>query len=286
MANHVLLLGAGFSKNWGGLLAKEIMEHLYGRLQNCDHVSRLLRKSGNFENALSMVQLEHKNSRSLESATDLEILQNAISDVFDDMNSMFASLTSIEVSNQVLFSIQKFLSQFDAIFTLNQDLLLELHYNIEIYGHPRWSGHSFPGMKPPANWSNLLIWERIESVWVPSEERRIGRGSQPIFKLHGSANWRDSDGGQLMVMGANKRGAIREMEILDWYAAQFSDYLTRPDSRLMIVGYSFLDQHINDAIYEAWESAQTGIFIVDCTPSAPMGQIVFWFKREFLFILT
>ena len=23
-----------------------------------------------------------------------------------------------------------------------------------------------------------------------------------------------------------------------------------------------------------------------CTPSAPMGQIVFWFKREFLFILT
>ena len=64
-------------------------------------------------------------------------------------------------------------------------------------------------------------------------------------------------------MGANKQGTIREKQILSWYADQFRDCLQAPDTRLMVIGYSFLDDHINEVIYGAWQKAQLRMFIVD-----------------------
>lgn len=51
--NHVLLLGAGFSRNWNGWLASEIMDDLLGRLGDDAELGNLLRRIGNFEEALS-----------------------------------------------------------------------------------------------------------------------------------------------------------------------------------------------------------------------------------------
>jgi hypothetical protein len=256
MTNHVLLLGAGFSRNWKGYLAAEIMGDLLGRLAENPHLSKLLRDSGNFEDALSRVQSEYKSRQSKESKDSLDQLQEAILDVFGDMNRVFAAMPSMEFSNQLEFSIQKFLSSFDAIFTLNQDLLFEVHYNIELHAHPRWNGHHFPGMQPPRNWGAEFPADRITKVWFPMAAFQVESNLQPIFKLHGSVNWRDCGGGQLLVMGANKQGMINEKQILSWYANQLRSYLQTPASRLMVIGYSFLDHHINDIIYEAWQKSQ------------------------------
>ena len=57
MPNVILLLGAGFSKNWNGLLAAEVTTDLMSRLQGDPNLLELL-NSKNFEDALSLLQAE------------------------------------------------------------------------------------------------------------------------------------------------------------------------------------------------------------------------------------
>lgn len=47
--------------------------------------------------------------------------------MFNQMDNAFAR-TTFEPTNDLQFMIRTFLVRFDAIFTLNQDLLLERHY--------------------------------------------------------------------------------------------------------------------------------------------------------------
>jgi hypothetical protein len=258
--NHVLLLGAGFSRNWSGWLASEIMGDLLGRLADHAELSSLLRRIGNFEEALSQVQTDFRSQQGAETTTRLDRFQTAILDSFGAMNDAFASMPGMEFSNDRAFSVQEFLSKFDAIFTLNQDLLFELHYNIELHGFRRWNGHHFPGMQPPANWRT----NRLCNVWhpMPEPDLRVEQNLQPIFKLHGSVNWRDRDNGQLLVIGGNKQTTIREKQILNRYSDMFKSYIQTPNTRLMVIGYGFLDHHINEIIYQAWQSSQLRMFLV------------------------
>lgn len=274
---HVLLIGAGFSRNWNGWLANEIAGDLAGRLAGDAYLSDVLRRAGGFEDALSRIQSDYKSSPSGEAKARLDKFQDAIAATFGAMNDAFARMTQLDFCNDLEFQIQKFLAKFDAIFTLNQDLLLELHYwrQMEIPAYPRWNGSQFPGMTPRpqgAGGFNLL-----SSIWQPDKTFAAAPNLQPIFKLHGSTNWRDSDGGQLMVMGADKSAAIREISILHWYADQFLSYLSEPGTRLMVIGYGFLDPHINKLICQAWQSSRLSMFIVDPggrgvlpTPTAPL----------------
>jgi hypothetical protein len=65
-------------------------------------------------------------------------------------------------------------------------------------------------------------------------------------------------------MGGKKDLIIRQFDVLLWYYDRFKNYLSRPNTRLMVIGYSFSDQHINDAIVEAWRNRNLkGIFLVD-----------------------
>ena len=248
---HVLLIGAGFSRNWNGWLATEVMGELLGRLAGDPEDYRILRNAGNFEDALSQVQADARAQATPEAPARLERLERAILDTFGEMNRAFARRASLEFSQDVASSVQRFLSRFDIIYTLNQDLLLELHYNIEIHGYPRWSGHSFPGIAPPPNWRALPSYERIGPTWHPAQEFKVHAGTQPIFKLHGSVNWRDPDAGQLLVMGGNKHHAIERNPLLRWYLDKFRQHLSAGGTKLMAIGYSFLDAHINDILVEA-----------------------------------
>jgi hypothetical protein len=62
-------------------------------------------------------------------------------------------------------------------------------------------------------------------------------------------------------MGGNKTSAIQNNALLRWYADQFDQYLQRA-ARLMVIGYSFGDPHINKSIIDA---AQKGllVFVID-----------------------
>ena len=258
--NAVLLTGAGFSHNWGGRLAREVNTAVAMRLQGDSHLANLLQRNPNFEEALTELQNECAISSRPDSIERLQKLENAIIDAFADMNRNLAAAT-FNFCNDRRYSLIDFLALFDAIFTLNQDLLLESHYynppdNLSLTSTRKWLGGEWPGTEevPDPNRNGLFDPLTIQRRPKPSPQgTAIDPQYQPYFKLHGSTNWHDPNGGRLLVMGGNKPTTMQRHPILMWYATKFSEALSKPHARLMVIGYGFRDLHINQLIVEAWQ---------------------------------
>ena len=268
---HVLLTGAGFSRNWGGWLANEAFEYLIGSPEIDDHIRHLLWKhksmGGGFEEALAELQQAYTHSKNDRTRKPLADLQAAIVGMFNYMNLAFDGI-QFEPQKQQNFVkehlIGTFLARFDAIFTLNQDLLLERHY----LNDPDFWAVSTPRMvemERRANAGDKAVQHdlpgRLGSHSRPGARasarptRRIcgnSRDAQPYYKLHGSTNWIGGVDVQprLLIMGGNKAVEINQYPLLAWYHKQFDEYLAR-STRLMVIGYSFSDMHINRAILKA-----------------------------------
>jgi SIR2-like domain len=256
----LILLGAGFSRNWGGWLASEAFEYLLGcrEVVRDAHLRDLLWKhhlAGGFEDVLEELQIAYaRDPQGNEKA--LFAFQAATSRMFDDMNRAFIDRTEWEFQNDQSHMVRTFLMKFEGIFSLNQDVLLERHYcndNILLGSTGRWSGAQLPGLKrtPSPEPLNSNCWARSTWVSKPALEFKVDSGFQPIFKLHGSSNWKNAEGKPLLVMGGAKVGEIGRNPILSWYSQLFEQYLMAPNARLMVIGYGFRDPHINAAIGRA-----------------------------------
>jgi len=53
-ATHILLTGAGFSRNWGGMLAPEVFQYLLGCSELDEELRRLLLRDRSFEDVLML----------------------------------------------------------------------------------------------------------------------------------------------------------------------------------------------------------------------------------------
>lgn len=53
---HILLTGAGFSRNWGGMLASDVFTYLLGCNELDDELRRLLWRDRSFEDVLAALQ--------------------------------------------------------------------------------------------------------------------------------------------------------------------------------------------------------------------------------------
>lgn len=270
--SYILLLGAGFSRNWGGLLAFEVFNSLLAipAIQADQTIRDVLwanQKSGGFENALAEIQRAYLQNPAA-TGQKLSVLQQAVLDVFQGMNNAFLDMPGMEFQQHQARMLRTFLVKFDAIFTLNQDILLDHHYlndNIGLTAPQRWPNSAqLPGMQripsqqafPPPSWGR--------DTWVPlkPEDFRIKEQSQPYFKLHGSTNWRDTQGGQMLVIGGDKSQAIQSHQVLSRYFERFQDYLSKPNTKLMIIGYGFRDPHINQPIINAVHNGLR-FFVID-----------------------
>jgi len=270
--SHILLLGAGFSRNWGGWLASEAFEYLLGHPEiSCSRqlLDLLWRNlpTGGFENALAEVQADYKRD-SVANKKHLDAFQRAVTDMFDDMNKCF-DVTGFEFEFQRFQerTVRTFLSRFDAIFTLNQDLLIEHQYidpDLSLLSNGRWNGSELPGMRPLKNSDveNLSYWGRRK--WVPEESSRfqVNDRLQPYFKLHGSSNWQEKEGDSMLIMGGNKVSGIVQSPVLSWYQEKFEEYLFQADARLMVIGYGFRDEHINKVVIRAVKNSNLKMFII------------------------
>jgi hypothetical protein len=266
MPNHVLLLGAGFSRNWNGRLASEVRSELQARLHDDPLLQRLLQRN-DFEAVVAMVQADFDRTPNNETRARLHRVQEAVKAVFHSMNDMFVRRLSMEFGNDAEFMIQKYLVRFDAIFTLNQDLLLEFHY---LNNNPGvWMGSKFyphgwyiPGMREVPPPGAIIPADRLRSKWHPTGDHTLRLDAQPYFKLHGSTNWETQGAEQLLVIGAHKEAIINRHPVLEWYREEFRRHLSMPDTRLVVIGYSFSDEHINKMILEAAERGTLKMFIV------------------------
>ncbi len=263
--NPVLLLGAGFSSNWGGWLATEVFEYLLGSPEIARHprLRQLLWKhqaGGGFEGTLTDVQSDTKRSTH---SVELHDLQFAIARMFDDMNRGYDR--PFEFQQDIARMVRTFLVRFNVIFTLNQDLLLERHYlndNVMLSSPRRWDGYQIPGMVLQTS-SLDPLQPRATGIYIPSSQIELSPRCQPIYKLHGSSNWRDSRNDSMMIVGGNKKQAIGGHEILAGYSRKFVECLSMADTRLMVIGYGFRDLHINEVILDAIGQHGLKLFVID-----------------------
>jgi hypothetical protein len=268
---RLLLTGAGFSRNWGGWLAEDVFEYLLGDTDLDVELRRMLwadrRKGYGFEDTLGELQRlvrEHGRSEDSRRLDALDALTTSLAGMLNLMNQGLAA-ARFEPSNDVNRSIAAFLRQFDALFTLNQDLLLEHHYNndpaaFHASGRAGWQVAGVRRLGPDVGFDPTPPMARMQTPSADSFD--AAHGFQPCFKLHGSSNFVRDPGGRILVMGGNKVDTIQDEPLLRWCRGQFVDYLSRAD-RLMVMGYSFGDRHINDAIAAAVGGGRLKLFIVD-----------------------
>ena len=79
---------------------------------------------------------------------------------------------------------------------------------------------------------------------------------------------------EVFVIGANKDADIQRSQTLRLYAEEFIRRISETPTRLMVIGYSFRDEHINNAILSAAKLKNLSLFVVD-----PEGYDVF--KSDF-----
>lgn len=266
---NILLLGAGFSRNWGGFLASEASDYLLGcsEILSSKRLQALLwrnQAAGGFENALAEIQADFNDNPEI-NRNDFINLQNAVSRMFSDMNSGFFETSNFEFQHFKDRTIRTFLTKFDLIFTLNQDLLLEHHYidhDVNLLSNTRWNGSELPGMRPIP--SVTSSWAKRTWVPVAGQDFQLNPRSQPYIKLHGSSNWQQQENQQIpmLIIGGNKSHQIGLFPVLNRYYQLFKERLFQSNVRLMIIGYGFRDTHINDILMKAVDEHGLRMFII------------------------
>ena len=132
-SKRVLLVGAGFAKNWGGMLANEVHKSLFRHpiVQENSAINKLLLKETSFEVALEEVRKgKHKKQ-------DQTAIEEAIISAFEQMDGRYRNPNPPVLGA----SINDFIGRFcpgpvgrgtGYVFSLNQDLLLERIYGTQV----------------------------------------------------------------------------------------------------------------------------------------------------------
>jgi hypothetical protein len=266
--HNYLLIGAGFSRNWGGWLADEAFEYLLGDqdVVQSPKLKGLLWKyqgQGGFEVALA--ELRQMAKRDPAEQPNMLALESAVLRMFAAMNSGYGS-HAFEFSDSLLDRrpLQAFLGRFSAIFSLNQDLLLERHYlanKNNAYAFEGWTNWQLPGMQPVPSGEDPSVYPAALGLWRPSGSFDLGI-EQPLFKIHGSSNWRTRDAKEMVILGGGKKDAISRYPVLEWYFREFSSMLCEAGARLMVIGYSFGDDHVNEVLCSAIRN-ELKLFVID-----------------------
>jgi SIR2-like domain len=250
-SKRVLLVGAGFSSNWGGFLAREVSGRIlsHAAVQARPALGQLILHEPSFEDALE------KSRDSPFEAADAAAIETAIKAVFDEMDADYKNPNPPVLGA----TINDFIGRFclgavgigtGYVFSLNQDLLLERIYGTIVTRQKL----AIPGItwrdRPPLFPAGAEPIPLASVLDPRAGEPQLLRNFSHI-KLHGSINWRSSDGSSSMVLGRRKPLTIARFPLIDWYHRVFEQVLFSGDVRLMVIGYGWGDEHINEPIAEA-----------------------------------
>jgi len=270
--NVVTLTGAGLSVDYGGFLASEV----WGRLLACPEIretslSRLFVEIQDFEKIVEIVRERSSSS----SEDELGRLESALLSVFRSMNL----LERIHVVENKAYKIRDIfqLSGDHTVFTLNQDLLVEMichHMNVKLLR---------PNLDVFCGWKTIdeglgNLYENYNSVStvVPVQCDSSHQIIDPpdcfkYVKLHGSCDWFDEQTGRsLIVVGAGKGSQCKDSALLFSYQKMLAEAMSQNHTMLLVIGYSFRDPHINNIIANACRTNKIGVFIWDLCPPESM----------------
>lgn len=242
--NKILLTGAGFTANFGGLLGREMWAKIFNdsRLNSLGNAKLLLRTEFNFENVYSEI-VENKD---YENERDLfqEIIISAYKNMDDSLLMLHPNINNV-VLNRFL---DIFLSKSGVWFTLNQDRFLERHLNYISEKNESLVPEQMQYKNNISDFDNPKITPTDDEL---TQFTKMLPARSWYIKLHGSLGWYSQKNKNCMVLGINKPERIDEEPLLKWYFSHFNELLKQDGAKIVIIGYGFLDKHINGCIVSA-----------------------------------
>lgn len=287
-SRNVLLIGAGFSKNFGGYLAEDVFLRIFNHPKMTDELrSHLLSFSAHATGSYNFEEfyesLADSESRYF-SVENKELVEYIIADIFTDMDNVFQARLTSDSSNFSYLSLLSFLINNFActtqgagyIFSLNQDLLLErlfadylkrLNFNkpagwggevqgclLPYYGPVNSPFYKYHKDDSRANepFNNIATVSQKEiDEWLnqhQSTHEKNIRDVPCLVKLHGSLYWRDQNDKAVAIFGVASKPD--KIESIPMTKLYFDTFkrILSTKKRLCVIGYSFRDKHINQLI--------------------------------------
>ena len=254
---QILLTGAGFTKNFGGFLASEMWAQIFNSRHIRPHkkLGEILRRDFDYESVYNRV-LVWDNSLDEKSA-----LEAALFDAYQQLDQRIRNLHINQEGGAVdLDKLGMILDRFSGsgnvrgyFFTLNQDLFVERWHTSEYQLWVPGISNHVSRRKNDALCDEDIIAvptaEQMKKHRERNDDSRISTyGRFQYIKLHGSWNWRTSDGKSAMVVGRGKETRIMQEPLLSWYLETFESVLSEQGRKLLVIGYGFRDPHINEVI--------------------------------------
>lgn len=264
MANRILLTGAGFTHNFGTPLASGVSNLIFNSISDNTQLIDLLRNNFDYEDVYQNVM--QSNDYDIDTKNTLT---HALRAAYDIINELVENndLSGINTNNFKQLIHQFFKPNGSGfIFTLNQDLFIEKNIvkfpETMLYEAPA-PGNSIKNDQYPFNHIRLDISYNDFDKYKTEKQRSFDKPDPRLFyiKLHGSQDWFKDNTNPIMVIGHGKSERIAVEPLLNWYFDIFNNQLSKNDTKLLIIGYSFRDEHINQVIYNYRNNIN--IYIID-----------------------
>ncbi|MFO1259431.1 MAG: SIR2 family protein [Gammaproteobacteria bacterium] len=270
--NYVILTGAGFSRDFGGLLAKDMWGVIYNSLESSGTqvghlqcIKKYMFKKGHDQYEAIYTDIKNKSEKcdcgNTFTDEDFASYRNAVEKAYTILHECEKQNWPHHYDNQYISETNRRLSKLvkwfleqecTYLFTLNQDLLIE---RALIKNEFRWPN------------TNVEISDQTNGIEIQDID---DEGDLRYFKLHGSLNWRDQNGELLILFGKEKLHLINEWSIFSRYHNKFSEALK--NSKVLSIGYSFNDEHINQNIMNSIEEIE--LHVMDPLPPSQFFEVM------------
>jgi hypothetical protein len=274
ISNKILMTGAGYTRNFGGFLAEDMWAKILNKVKNSADLKRILSNDFDYESAY------HKVHDGDYSDDDKEAINTAIFEAYrklDDIAQNYISATNASKA-EILHGAKKIIDRLtwgegiNFFFTLNQDLFVErlisdTNMPITTPYMPRFFIPISIDSQLPINDADFKTVPTQDELDTTKHATTLSPNEFHYIKLHGSFGWKSSDGSNKLVIGRNKENQIVDEPLLLWYSDLFKQVLFQGERKLLIIGYGFRDDHINEPIAEAIERHGLKLYII--SPTAP-----------------
>jgi len=262
--NLILLTGAGFTHNFGGFLAREMWSKIFNNplVQSNPEIRDLLLKDFDFESVYFSVLSGARYAEPAKTA-----LKQAVEAAYKDLdetvkNWHFRTENPTALDTHKFGELLSFLSERGShkgwFFTLNQDLYMERH-----------KSYRSPGASFGQPFVDRDEGGGVKLITLPNEDEmekaKASLNNAGYIKLHGSYGWVSSRGGNQMVIGKNKVDDINQEPLLKWYSDLFKELVFEGNKKLLVIGYGFADNHINDILLKGVQEHGLSLYIINPT---------------------
>lgn len=303
ISKTVLMTAAGYTKNFGGLLADQMWAKIFNHkeVQDKPDLKDLLFDTFDYESVYHEVcnDDDKDSEKKTYEEDEKNAIHTAIREAYEELDVIAQKYIPVgdDSKHNVLIGARKIIdyltrdrSQINFFFTLNQDLFVERLILCEYKNitRPPFEGRIFI---PNTSRSQLPL-ENKDFINIPAGDKLnitkravdLRNNEYHYIKLHGSFGWKSSDPDrpEMMVIGRNKEEQIANEPLLKWYFDLFEQVLFQGGIKLLIIGYGFRDDHINEVIVKAIEQ-EPSLRLYIISPVKPREFIKELSKEEYVY---